>query len=170
MRALTLIDADVKRYDELIRPVATTIAPYVLDRNIPWPKTFTLPLDELRIRPEVEALVVEIIEGYATLGAATRSALRGLFVKYKHFSWAAVPLWAFNTKEGVRAALILYSLHDQKDDPRDDYLHHILQKAKDSGIDSTTLLIEVAELSNDVPKWRFSTRQRLLSASVPAPK
>ena len=171
MRPIDEIEADIAKFDAQIEPIAT----YVPDFNDPSAldeTRFVSPLDKLGVRPEVEALLAEIVKGYATLGPSIRDKLRELFAKYSHFAWGAYPKWALNTRNGFRDYLILFSLHDQSGDPRDEsaLLRQLVKEATDSGVDVSKSLFQVAGLSSELPKYGPpSTRQMLLSAIPPKP-
>lgn len=108
-----------------------------------------------------------VLPGATILAAAAR--VRLLWRTYERFAWHASVDWPV-TAEGVRQALVLYSIRDQCTDARDEVvgLSELRDKARESGIDFATLAREVADLSDDTRRDPMfgSTRQLILRSAV----
>lgn len=125
------------------------------------------PLDEAGIRPEAEAALREVLSRYEEGGEDVRAALRALLTRCHSFCWATTLPFEL-TARGFRQRLLEMSVEDQGRDARDMMvaLNELCGQARDAGVDIGPLLLDVAELSNDVDKYAMgSTRDILLKAS-----
>jgi hypothetical protein len=144
------------------------IAKRPVDLNNPdWAKELRQaahPLNEVGIRSEVEALLMEIIQAYAQGDEETRSLIRSMFMKHETFSKMATIPDSLNTPEGFRNHLLLLSIRDQEPDTRDVMLnlHEMSVQARGAGINVEAIRREVAELSSDDDKYGMGTTRELL--------
>lgn len=124
------------------------------------------PLDEAGLRPQAEALLARLQQGYVQGDETQRQAIRALFVKHPSVAWAmpfALPL-PF-TPEAFRLQLLLFSMLDQGSDSRDAILalQALCSTARSGGVDVVPILQEVAALSSEMNRYGMgSTRGMLL--------
>jgi len=154
--------------DERLRPIAKRPVD-ITDLNwLALLKRHPRPLDEAGVRPEAEGLLEELLDEYRTGEEATRAAIRGLFMRYPSFAWAATLPDPLTTDEGFRRHLLLFSMEDQGRDTRDAivWLHDVCKRAREAGIDPAPILRETAQLSSDENRYGMgSTRELLLKAA-----
>ena len=155
--------------DECLRPIAHR-GVNLADPD--WAKKFPRPrqpaLDEAGIRAEAESLLVDIVERYPTLDEATRQRVRELFHTFRAFAWATTLGYRPRSAERLHRHLVLVSIHDLVDDPRDTivWLDQICREARDAGVDVRSVIEQVAPIASDADCYRFgSTRQLMLGAA-----
>ena len=125
------------------------------------------PLDQAGVRPQAEAILMELIDAYAVGDEETREQIRGLFRRFESFAWAAALPHSRSTADGFRAHLLHFSILDQERDPRDARvsLDGLLRDAHQAGLKVKPILREVAELSSCQDRYSWgSTRDWLLRA------
>jgi hypothetical protein len=163
------LEIQILEIDERLRPFANR----AVDTNDPnWMTLLAQcphPLDDAGVRSATESLLEGLIDEYQTCAEDLRRAIRGLFVKYSAFSWAATLPVAPTTDQHFRQHLVLFSMIDQGKDPRDAILalQDLCKQATAAGVNTRPILRQVAQLSSDENKygWR-STRKRLLDAAA----
>lgn len=146
--------------DEKLRPIAET----PVDPNDPtWMDRMrqSSPLDEAGVRPEAEALLLCLLEAYASGTSNQRVEIRELFRKNWAFSWAATVPETAATLTGFRLRLLQISALHGVEDPRDLSLNlnSIMETAAAAGVDINPALAEVAALSES-PLREVLSRQR----------
>lgn len=125
------------------------------------------PFDEAGVRNEGEALLRELLAGYAVATDLERQSIRGYVETCRSFAWAATLPFDPDTRENLRQHLLLFSMHDQGQDSRDAILllQALCQTAKKAGVHPAAILREVAALSSATNKYGMgSTRDMLLKA------
>jgi hypothetical protein len=164
MKDLVGLERLIAELDEELRPIAKR--PVDLgDPNWMEKLTRTPVIDQIGKRPEAEAVLSDAVETYAKADAGAREAIRLMFGKYTSFTWAAVPPWPLNTKEGFTRHLLLFSIYDQGKDARDALLglRNMIATAKGAGIDTSAVCRYAASLSSDIDRYGMgSTRSMLL--------
>jgi hypothetical protein len=93
----------------------------------------------------------DVLEAYATGDDSMRASLRELFARNSAFSWATGVAPSRTTATGFRQHLLLISVIDQSVDFRDTllYLRDVYKEALAAGVDTASVLREVAALSSD---------------------
>jgi hypothetical protein len=168
MKELSEFERVVARLDAQLKPVANR----TYDFNDPgWIAQLANtpdPLDETGLRVEMETLLVEITDHYATCDHETRQAIRSLFEKHASASWAASFSRAPTTIEGVRRQLLIFSVLDQGRDTRDAilWLQDIVARARSAGIQIEAMLEEVAGYSSETNKFGMGSTKGLLLKSA----
>jgi len=116
------------------------------------------------VRAQAERFLAELIETYPTADDAMRQAIRKLFEDHRSFTWAATLPYQPVTDESFRAHLILFSIKDHEQDTRDALvlLHELCEKATSAGVNTGSILNEIAELSSDVNKYGMGSTRSLL--------
>ena len=109
------------------------------------------PLDEAGVRVDAEKLTSELLELYAAGDGDVRENLRQLFRDYKSFAWATVAPLPPTTVAGFRQHMLLLSVIDHAQDPRDlaTAVNDLCAKARASDVEVKPILQEVASLSSD---------------------
>jgi 8-oxo-dGTP pyrophosphatase MutT (NUDIX family) len=131
-------------------------------------RTLSDPLDEGDVRNDVEAVLTELTELYASGPDEERKRIRALVRSHRAFAWAAHFRNGPMTPESLRRDLLLFSIKDMGADPRDAIveLDDLCRTARKVGIDRSSVLLEVAEMSSDENHYGFgSTRSHLLKRS-----
>ena len=123
------------------------------------------------MRAQAERFLAELIETYPTADDAMRQAIRKLFEDHRSFTWAATLPYQPVTDESFRAHLILFSIKDHEQDTRDALvlLHELCEKATSAGVNTGSILNEIAELSSEVNKYGMGSTRSLLRNAVPNP-
>ena len=116
------------------------------------------------MRAQAERFLAELIETYPTADDAMRQAIRKLFEDHRSFTWAATLPYQPVTDESFRAHLILFSIKDHEQDTRDALvlLHELCEKATSAGVNTGSILNEIAELSSEVNKYGMGSTRSLL--------
>jgi hypothetical protein len=154
--------------DERLRPIANrgvNLADPDWARKIPHPRQPAL--DEAGIRAEAESLLGDIVDRYPALDDATRHRVQELFHTFRSFAWATTLGHRPTSAERLRRHLVLVTIHDLVDDPRDTivWLDQICRQARDAGVDVRRVIEQVAPIASDADRYRFgSTRQFMLRA------
>jgi hypothetical protein len=161
-------EAAIARFDEQLRPIAKR--PVDL-RDRQWMTRLTTrrpPLDEAGIRPEVEALLEEIVPQYPQLDEAARQRVRDLFRTYQSFAWAAGLGYRPTDGQSFRKHLLLVAINDQGRDPRDAimWLDQLCREARAAGMDPRPLLEEVAPVASATDRWGFGSMRELMLAAA----
>jgi hypothetical protein len=161
---LNAIKQEMADLDERLRPIAKSL----VDINDPdWVNKFTRgprPLDQAGVRPEAEALLDTLLEAYRTKGDEVRASIRSLFAQNPSYAWATGVPQPPTTEEGFRLHLLHISAVDQAQDFRDvlSNLHDICARAKAAGVNTVSILREVAELSSDEGNSSMRSIRRVL--------
>ncbi len=156
--------SELARLDAAIRPIANRPVDPSDPRLSGKVGRFT-PLDEAGVREDAEALLLDILHGYATAAEAERRAVRALVDEYPSFYWAAVPPAGATAAAGLRLRLIHFALLDQRRDSRDAVLWlDDLCRARDVPPgEVASLRAEIALIASDGDRYGFgSTRSMLL--------
>lgn len=164
MRDLTELELQVLEIDEKIRPIATRPINFNDLNRVALLAKRQAPLDEAGVRSATESLLEALAAEYANGDEKTRSAIRGLFARYKHFAWAASFLSPPITERDFRHHLILFSMFDQGTDSRDALLalQALCGQARAAGIDIGPMAREVAQISSDENKYGMGSTRRML--------
>jgi hypothetical protein len=167
MKNIPEFELIIAKLDEQLKPVARRS----FDFNDPdfKAKLFKTPdpLDETKLRAQMETLITEITGYYADCEPEDRQSIRAIFEKYDSVAWAATFLYTTLTAKGIRRQLLLFSILDQGKDTRDAilWLRDISAQAKSAGIQVKPILEEVAGISSEINKYGMgSTRHLLLNA------
>jgi hypothetical protein len=134
--------------NEKLRPIAET----PVDPNDPtWMDRMrqSSPLDQAGVRPEAEALLLSLLNAYASGTSQRRADIRDVFRKNSAFRWAATIRQSAATTEGFRLRLLRLSALNGIEDPRDLSLNlrSILEAAQSAGVAIEPIFKEVAVLS-----------------------
>lgn len=134
--------------NEKLRPIAET----PVDLSDPtWMDRMrqSSPLDQAGVRPEAEALLLSLLNAYASGTSERRADIRDVFRKNSAFRWAATVQQSATTAEGIRLRLLRLSALNGIEDPRDLLLNlrSIMETAQSAGIAIEPMLAEVALLS-----------------------
>ena len=167
MKDLSEYEIQVLEIDESIRPIATR----PVDTNDPnWMTLLRQrePLDEAGVRSNTETLLGTLVNEYQESDADTRKAIRGLFVNYKYFAWAATLPILPTTEEGFRTHMILFSMRDQGYDSRDAILtlQEFCERARAASVSIGPILRKVAELSSDENKYGMGSTRHLFNTAA----
>jgi hypothetical protein len=125
------------------------------------------PLDELGIRAEAEALMASILHAYNVGDSTCRASIRQVLAEAPSFAWATGVPFPPTAVEGFRQRLLRISAIDRGMDPRDALteVHELCAQAKSAGIDTSSVLRDVAALSSNVTHMNtWSIRSILLRA------
>lgn len=164
-QSLEELEACVSRLDAAIKPIAERPVdlsrPGAFDDLAAGPH----PLDESATREETEELLLELITDYTEASSEWRAGVRSLFSRFRSFAWAAGAPLDIGTIDGLRAHLILFSLKDQGQDPRDAklWLDELLDRAREAGLETSPLLRRVAALSSDEDRYGWGSTRRWLN-------
>jgi hypothetical protein len=119
--------------------------------------------------PKVLQSVAEVVEGlaaeYLSQEETVRAEIRELFHTYRSFSWASPFRGEARTAAELRRRLILFSMRDQADDPRDAVgeVWALRETAQRRGLPFDAISAEIAEISSRVARSSMgSTRDLLL--------
>jgi len=134
--------------NEKLKPIANT----PVDLNDPqWAERLqqSQPLDELGIRAEAEALLMSLLDSYASGTLGERATLRALLRQNSAFAWAAQVPYRSDTAEGFRLQLLSLSARWGNEDPRDLMLtlKNSHETARAAGVNTQPVLSEIAALS-----------------------
>ena len=166
---LNAIQDTAKKLDACLKPIANRpIDVKHLDSLTSGARAS--PLQEAGIEEEAEGMLLAAIALYAKADGTTRDSLRQLFSQTKSLAWAAG--WAGFAQAATvnsdqfRQQLLLFSLIDQGQDSRDAILQlqYFTKTARTLGIDTRSILEEIAVISSDQNKYGMgSTKQMMLS-------
>lgn len=167
--SLEELETSFARLDARLKPIAKR----QVDVSDPdWSKKLAEgphPLDAAGVREEAGLLLRDLIEGYATENDDWRSEVRGLFQRYASLAWALEAPGDRASLPALRAELILFSMLDQGNDPRDAklWLEDLCRKGRAHGEEFDSALREVARLSSAEDRYGWgSTRQWLGEAAA----
>jgi hypothetical protein len=153
--------AAVSVLEAKLRPIASRR----VDINSPnWWTRPPSPLDEAGVRGEAEILMASILGAYGDGDASLRASIRQLLADAQSFAWWTGVSLPPTTVDGFKKRLLRISAMDRQIDPRDvlSQVHELCAKAQSAGVETVTILREVAALSSDEPNgW---TRSILLRA------
>lgn len=136
--------------NEKLEPIAET----PVDVNDPnWAEQMrrSKPLDELGIRAEAEALLVSLLDAYASGTDTQRAAIRNLLRENSAFAWATPVPHSASTPDGFRMQLLGLSARWGGEDPRDLLLSlkDVYETARTAGVSTQPIVSEIAALSED---------------------
>jgi hypothetical protein len=155
---------ELARLEDELRSIATRRVD-ISDPDWVTKLTRTKPLDEADVRPEAQALLLDILEHYAAATDAERRAIRALVDGHPSFAWAASPPAADSPAATLRLRLIHFALRDQGRDPRDAVLW-LDDLCRTPGVppeDLMALRREVGPMASNEDRYGFgSTRSMLL--------
>jgi hypothetical protein len=171
MDKLTGWKEQMAQLEASLRPIGTRPVEITdLKRRVENPPPFD-PAGEAGVKAQAEQLLVDLIHEYPISDPETREHIRKLFDTHRNFSWAATLPDEPTTETAFRSHLILFSIKDQEQDPRDAILllRYLCEKAKSAGINIGPILEEVADLSSDLKKYGGASTRSLLLGSIPKP-
>ena len=159
----------IRQLDALLRPIADRPVDITrpgwfkqLQRNAP-------PLDEAGIRDAANALLSELLGAYSNGTDEMREAIRELvncelFVHYRAFAWAVTLSERPTTAPALRRHLLLFSIKDQGRDSRDALvtLGEVCHEAKVAGVETSSVLQDVAAMSSTVNRFGMGSTQQML--------
>jgi hypothetical protein len=155
---------ELARLDAAIRPIANR----EVDLSDPdWQAKLarSRPLDEAGVRDEAEALLLDILLGYANATDMDRREIRAMVAEYPSFFWAAATPAGGTAAAGLRLRLIHFALLDQRRDSRDavSWLDDLCRAPDVPPGEAASLRQEVALMASDEDRYGFeSTRSMLL--------
>ena len=156
-------DARFRKLNEKVRPIAER----PVDPNLrslrdaqEWLAKRPLPLDEVGERAEGEDLLAALNELYGST-PDLRPPIRDMFGRYRYASWALWPKQQSTTEEGFRSCLLVISMRDVHDDPRDalSLLERSCQTAETAGVDIRPVIASVAAISSEPISRMMLTRR-----------
>jgi len=150
------------RLDAALRPIA--------DRQVDLDDLDALdrepaPMDEAQVRPEAQALLMEVLGTFEHATEEDRRAIRTMVERFPRFFWAAVPPAGETPTETLRRNLLHFALIDQYPDPRDAvlWLQKLCEGPGVSAQELASIRREIAPLASDEDRYEFgSTRAMLL--------
>ena len=157
----------IARLDAALRPIANRPVKFLA--LLFKPRRHVHPLDDAGLRTQTGQFLFELIEYYPTADDEMRQTIRKLFADHPSFTWAASLPYEPVTDESFRAHLILLSIKDHERDTRDAIvlLHELCEKARSAGVNTGSILKEIAELSSDVNKYGMGSTRSLLLSAIP---
>jgi len=164
MKPITELISEIAPFDAILKPIANM----PVDITDPdWLEKLSAidPLSRVGIKSQAENLLSLILARYAEGTEEDRKALREAFQTFRSFAWAATPKAAPPTRAGFRAHLLLLSIQDQGDDPRDTLMsiEHLRSAALHSGVDIGPLMQETAELSSSIDRYGMGSMKEMLT-------
>jgi hypothetical protein len=165
---LARLESRIAALDAALRPIAQR----PIDTSDPgWVEAMRAappPTVQAGVDDEAQAVLRELIDGYATGDADTREAIRGLFERYSSFRWAVHFPRPVDTAEAFRAHLLHLSARDQVPDTRDELLtlRDLCEAAVAAGVDTAPILSEVAAISADHDRYGMGTTRDIILSCV----
>ncbi len=162
------LEAEIRPLDLRLEPIANGL----VDLEDPdWEEKLDAlePLDEAGIRrDEAERLFLRIIEHYDHASEETRRGIRDLFKRYRSFAWVVYMPNKPLGEETFRQHLLLFSIDDQGQDPRDAilWLEGLCGRAAEVGVDIGPILKEVAAMSSNRNRYGMGSTRSLLKGAV----
>jgi hypothetical protein len=161
------VEREMARLDAIYRPVTSKpVDAAVRDDPAAWGAAIETELGRLAVNDRAEAALRAAIEVYASGDETVRATVRRLFDQYTSFRWAAHLPREWDTAEEFRAHLIHLSARDQGFDTRDEILvlGDLCDRALGLGIDTGTILDEVAAMSSDEDRYGMGSMRRVILA------
>jgi hypothetical protein len=152
--------------DAALRPIATS--PIGSEELAARVANAWNPLDEAGVRSEAELVLQEVVRAYGDGDDHLRASIRAIFASHPSFSWAATLPFPPTTTERFRDHVLLFSINDQGQDTRDAILliQGLCARARGAGVDTSTVLREVARMSSDADRYGWGTTRTLLLRSI----
>jgi hypothetical protein len=155
------------RLDAAIRPIADR--PVDLDDLDALDKEPSA-MDAAQVRPEAQALLMEVLNAFEHATEEDRRAIRGLVDQYPSFFWAAAPPEGATPAETLRRNLLHFALLDQYPDPRDAvlWLQTLCENPDVAVQELEALRREIAQLASDEDRYDFGSTRSILLRGYPS--
>ena len=123
------------------------------------------PVVQAGVERAAAATLTALIDEYSTTNDAGRRTIRGLFERYRWFTWGVHFEGPANTADAFRRQLLHLSARDQFPDTRDELLAlwQLCREAAGAGVDTAAILAEVAALSSAVDRYGMGSMRYLLA-------
>lgn len=167
-RSLAEIRRDVFSCDARLKPFAQQ----PIDITDPaWIAKFAGrdPLKEAGVKRKAQALIAEILDRYLKGPESVREKLRRIFRDFGSFAWAAYPAEALTSPAGIKAHLLLLSVRDQGNDPRDALvaMDRLAALAVEHDVKFRPLASEIAEISSREDRYGMGSLKDMLLRRFP---
>jgi hypothetical protein len=159
------IEAQLSRLDTKLKPLGDGL--YDETR----PQKYASALDELEVRTEATRVMTAVAELYAST-PELRDRIRDMFRRYRYVSWALWPSQEPTTPELFRLWLLVISMGDAGDDPRDMWLKvsRACKVAVSAGVDVGPILESIAAISSEQRQYRFQSMREIMLGTRISPR